>query len=158
VFSASSAGVVLTWIGPVPPITLAAWRLQLTGVIAALCAVPQWYQLPAEQRRQFFKDVGWSVFSGSCLALHFGAWVWSLQHTSLAHSVLLVCTAPVILVAAAVLMRQPISPGEIAAAVLAVAGGGQLLAVAAAVVCLTPGDHSCSLLLLTCHHQQMNGQ
>jgi drug/metabolite transporter (DMT)-like permease len=58
-------------------------------------------------------------------ALHFGAWVWSLQHTSLAHSLLLVSTTPIILVAYSLVVRQPISAGEVAGAVLAVAGDAQ---------------------------------
>jgi hypothetical protein len=58
-------------------------------------------------------------------ALHFGTWVWSLQHTSLAHSLLLVSTTPIILVAYSLVMRQPISAGEVAGALLAVAGEAQ---------------------------------
>jgi drug/metabolite transporter (DMT)-like permease len=59
-------------------------------------------------------------------ALHFGTWVWSLQHTSLAHSLLLVSTTPIILVAYSLIMRLPISAGEVAGALLAVAGKAQL--------------------------------
>jgi hypothetical protein len=55
-------------------------------------------------------------------ALHFGTWVWSLQHTSLAHSLLLVSTTPIILVAYSLISRQAISAGEVAGAVMAVAG------------------------------------
>jgi drug/metabolite transporter (DMT)-like permease len=51
--------------------------------------------------------------------------VWSLQHTSLAHSLLLVSTTPIILVAYSLITRQPISAGEVAGALLAVAGGAQ---------------------------------
>lgn len=124
-FSASSAAVAFSFISDVPPITLAAWRLQLTACIACVAAAVQWRGMPAQHRRRFVADRWWLAFSGAALAAHFGAWVWSLQHTSLAHSVLLVCTAPVILVFVALLLRQPISGGEVAGAVLAVIGARQ---------------------------------
>lgn len=60
--------------------------------------------------------------SGACLAVHFGAWVWSLQRTSLTHSLLLVSTTPVIMAAGALALRHPISKGEVGGAVLALVG------------------------------------
>lgn len=56
-------------------------------------------------------------------AIHFGTWVWSLEHTSLAHSLLLVSTTPIIIVAWTLLRRHAISAGEVAGAVLALVGG-----------------------------------
>ncbi len=37
------------------------------------------------------------AFVGLFLGLHFGAWVWSLEHTSLAHSLMWVSTGPIVL-------------------------------------------------------------
>lgn len=77
--------------------------------------------------------------SGSFLAVHFGAWVWSIDHTSLTHSLLWVTSHPVILAAGAWavwlawragttarwLPRQPARPSglETAGAAVGFAGG-----------------------------------
>jgi drug/metabolite transporter (DMT)-like permease len=47
--------------------------------------------------------------SGTCLALHFGLWVYSLENTSLTHSLLLVCSTPVLLALGTWALRKPIS-------------------------------------------------
>lgn len=60
--------------------------------------------------------------SGACLALHFGCWVWSLENTSLTHSLVLVSSTPVIMAGGSYLLNQPISRGEISGAMLALAG------------------------------------
>ena len=49
--------------------------------------------------------------SGAALALHFGAWVWSVERTSLSHSLLFVSATPLILAGGAWLLRKPISRG-----------------------------------------------
>jgi len=38
------------------------------------------------------------VASGTCLAIHFGSWIWSLEHTSLEHSLLFVTAHPLVIV------------------------------------------------------------
>lgn len=109
--------------GDVPALTLAAWRLQLTALLLAAPATWQYQQLSGEARAHARRSAGWLSASGACLAAHFGLWVWSLEHTSLPHSLLLVATAPIILTAVALLLRQPISQGEVGGAALAIAGG-----------------------------------
>eukprot|EP00878_Enallax_costatus_P014394 GHUV01015054.1.p1 GENE.GHUV01015054.1~~GHUV01015054.1.p1 ORF type:complete len:402 (+),score=87.18 GHUV01015054.1:361-1566(+) len=88
--------------------------------------------MSAEHKARFFQDYKWTLFSGSCLAVHFGTWVWSLENTSLAHSLLLVSTTPIILVVFALVMRHAISWGEILGAVVAVVGVAVLAGGAAA--------------------------
>jgi hypothetical protein len=124
VLSVSSAGAVFQKLPDVPPVTLAAWRLQLTTLILAAGAVPQWRAMPAPDRARALAapDALWTAFSGSCLAVHFGAWVASLKATSLPHSLLLVSMAPVLLVLLALARRQPISGGEVAGTLLALTG------------------------------------
>lgn len=78
---------------------------------------------PADRARALSApDALLTAASGACLAAHFAAWVGSLKATSLAHSLLLVCMAPVVLVIWALLRRQPISWGEIVGTLLALAG------------------------------------
>lgn len=122
VCSVASAGVAFKWIGDVPPITLASWRLQITTLILAVASTIQWQAMSADDKARFFKDYKWTLFSGVTLAVHFGTWVWSLENTSLAHSLLLVSTTPIILVVFALIMRHAISAGEILGAVFAVVG------------------------------------
>lgn len=64
----------------------------------------------------------WLAGSGACLAVHFASWVWSLEHTSLTHSLLFVCSSPVIIAIMHVVMLQPISKGEIGFTLLGFAG------------------------------------
>lgn len=125
VFAVSSAGVAFTYIKEVPAITLASWRLQLTALITAAAGTAQWTTaMTPEHKARFRADLPLTALSGLALTVHFGTWVWSLQHTSLAHSLLLVSTSPVINVGVAVAMRQAISAGEVAGAVMALAGRG----------------------------------
>jgi hypothetical protein len=97
VFAVSSAGVAFTYIGDVPALTLASWRLQLTALITLAAGAVQWrHNMPGDARMRLYADWWLSALSGVALALHFATWVWSLQHTSLAHSLLLVSTSPVL--------------------------------------------------------------
>ncbi|GBF99716.1 drug Metabolite transporter superfamily [Raphidocelis subcapitata] len=133
VLAVSSAGAVFQKMPDVPPVTLAAWRLQLTTLILLAGAAPQWRAMPAADRRRALSrpDALWTCFSGACLAAHFGAWVASLKATSLPHSLLLVSMAPVLLVCLALAQRQPISAGEVGGTLLALAGAVVLAAGAA---------------------------
>lgn len=80
VTAVASAGVAFTYIGEVPPITLASWRLQLTAVITAAAGAVQWCtSMSPENRARFRADMGLAMISGLALTLHFATWVWSLQ-------------------------------------------------------------------------------
>lgn len=111
----------------VPAITLAAWRLQLTSVLLGLGAAHQWRGLSADDRARTLGSAAWLAGSGACLAVHFGAWVWGLQHTSLTHSLLMVSATPLLLAALALATGSPISRGEVGGALLGLAGAGPWL-------------------------------
>ena len=51
--------------------------------------------------------------SGACLALHFGSWIWGLQHTSLPHSLLFVSCTPWLIVFGTIALAMPVSRGEV---------------------------------------------
>lgn len=68
------------------PLPLALWRLLLAGVVLAIVTRP-----PGVRRLAAW---GPGALAGALLALHFGAWFWSLRLTSIASSVTLVTTAP----------------------------------------------------------------
>lgn len=74
-----------------PSIVIAAGRLG----IAALILLPfAWRYSTAELTGLNRRQWGWLVLAGFFLALHFAAWITSLEFTSIASSVVLVTTTP----------------------------------------------------------------
>ncbi|GIM12972.1 hypothetical protein Vretimale_16154 [Volvox reticuliferus] len=106
----------------VPAVTLAAWRLQLTSLFLGLGAAVQWRQLAPADRLRALRLTGWLAGSGACLAVHFGSWVWGLQHTSLTHSLLMVSATPVLLAAVSLARGKPLSRGELGGTLVGLAG------------------------------------
>lgn len=99
------------------PIAAAAFRLVLAGIpIVALAALRGAYRRddPPTERRL--------ALAGFALALHFGAWITSLQYTSVAVSTLLVCTTPIWTEAFAVVRTRRIRAAVLASIGLALAG------------------------------------
>ena len=95
VFGVSSAGALFQQVDDVPPLLRASWRLQLTAIILAPLAFIQWNIHKEQIKDKMYQSntIKWLVASGFFLALHFGAWVASLDETSLTHS-LLICHCP----------------------------------------------------------------
>ena len=100
----SSGGPLLASMPEVPPILRASWRLWATSLVL----VPGLYV-----QRSWFIDHGYDLrsssilaASGIALAIHFAAWTWSLDHTSLAHSLLFVTSHPIVIVSFMVLMMR----------------------------------------------------
>lgn len=70
---------------------IAAWRL---GVASLILTPIAWHHAGAELRSLSARDAGLSLLSGAFLAVHFGSWITSLEHTSVASSTALVTTNP----------------------------------------------------------------
>ena len=100
VFGVSSAGALFQQVDGVPPLLKASWRLQLTTIVLAPLALMQWRTHGHSLKSRFWqKDtILWLLAGGIFLALHFGAWVASLDQTSLTHSLLFVTAHPLIIV------------------------------------------------------------
>ena len=62
--------------------------------------------------------------SGISLGLHMGAWVWSLDNTSLTHSLLFVTIHPLIIVFGALLLRKYVPKQQVFGASIGFIGGG----------------------------------
>ena len=62
--------------------------------------------------------------SGISLGLHMGAWVWSLDNTSLTHSLLFVTIHPLIIVFGALLLRKYVPKQQVFGASIGFVGGG----------------------------------
>ena len=88
----------------------ASWRLQITVLMLLPFAILQYKQMDNQKRAKMREKRTLLILFGSgvALAAHFGTWVTSLDHTSLAHSLLFVTSHPIIIViGTAILVRKP---------------------------------------------------
>lgn len=74
-----------------PSLVIAAYRLGFATLLLAPTALSRHW---GEIRALSWKALGGLVLSGAFLALHFAAWITSLEHTSVAISSVLVTTTP----------------------------------------------------------------
>ena len=124
VLAVSSAGPVFQLIDEVQPLLRASWRLQLTALILAPLAVWQYRgmsqsdKIRCRSRRVSAIIVG----SGLCLWIHFGSWVWSLDHTSLTHSLLFVTAHPLVIIVGLWLLGRPATRNEAIGALVGFTG------------------------------------
>ena len=132
VLAVSSAGAVFQLIDEIPPILRASWRLQATSLLLFLPFIIQLNNLkkssPESYDRLKGKGVIAAIFgSGICLWIHFGSWVWSLDHTSLTHSLLFVTAHPLVIVAGLYLMGKAINTKQTIGAIVGFIGAGVTL-------------------------------
>ena len=120
VIAVSSAGIVLQEMSEVEPLLRASWRMQGT----ALVLLPGFiYQLTrAESYSPSREDSLLVLASSAFLALHFGSWVWSLDNTSLVHSLLFVNTHPLVVVALMPIVGEPVRRGHLSGVFLGFLG------------------------------------
>tara|TARA_B100001287_G_scaffold270775_1_gene270031 strand:- start:349 stop:1272 length:924 start_codon:yes stop_codon:yes gene_type:complete len=124
VLGVSSAGAILKDLDLIPPLMRASWRLQITVLMLMPLAIWQYKQMNTPSRKKLTEKRTVLIVSGSGIALatHFGAWTTSLDHTSLAHSLLFVTSHPIIIViGTAILIRKP-HPFETTGAVVGLIG------------------------------------
>lgn len=110
VLGVSSAGAILSYLDEIPPIMRASWRLQITVIMLAPLAIYQYRQMDEISKNKLIEKRTLYIILGSGVALcaHFGAWTTSLDHTSIAHSLLFVTSHPIIIVVGtAILIRRP---------------------------------------------------
>lgn len=86
---AVSAAAIFIRLADAPAVAVAFWRSVLGVLVLIPIAVARREKLPE------LRGLGWLVLSGVLLGAHFGFWISSLDYTSVAASVVLVCTAPV---------------------------------------------------------------
>ncbi len=129
VIAVSSAGAVFQLINEVDPILRASWRLQATSLILLPPFLYQIINLKNNDVGTFSrlkeKKVILAILGSSiCLWIHFGSWVWSLDHTSLTHSLLFVTAHPLVIVSGLYLLGKQISPGQTTGALFGFLGAG----------------------------------
>lgn len=86
-----SFGSVFVRLAAAPALAIALWRMTLASAVVLPAALAG--GRPAA--RASVRELSLALSAGGLLALHFGTWITSLQHTTVANSVLLVNTAPV---------------------------------------------------------------
>lgn len=120
VIAVSSAGIVLQQMSEVPPILRASWRMQGT----ALILLPGFlYQLSLNSDFELNRNDAQLILASSLfLAVHFGSWVWSLDNTSLVHSLLFVNTHPLVVVAVMPFLGEVVRRGHIRGVALGFGG------------------------------------
>ncbi|KAL0053403.1 hypothetical protein WJX82_005226 [Trebouxia sp. C0006] len=118
----SSAAVVFASIPDVPTFTLAAWRLQLTTCLLSPAAIYQYLQLSTADKKRLLRDILLVLASGAFLGVHFSFWVWAIHHTSLTHALLFSSAAPLLIAIGTLILRKPISIGEIIGTCLGMVG------------------------------------
>lgn len=84
-----------------PSFMKAAWRLQLATVFHLPFFIYQMVNATPEVRAAWFRHLPLLSVAGAALALHFAAWVYGLDRTTLVHALLLVSCHPIVLVALA---------------------------------------------------------
>lgn len=111
IVAVSSAGAVFQMISTVPPLLKASWRLQATSLILFPFALYQYYNLDAKIKKSTFEKKNMLIVfaSGVCLWLHFGSWVWSLDHTTLPRSLLFVTSHPLVIVLGLWAIKKPVN-------------------------------------------------
>ena len=120
VLAVSSGGIVLQEMNRIPPILRASWRMQGTALVLlpgfVYQSIKSDYGIP--ERNESIALLLSSLF----LALHFGSWVWSLDNTSLVHSLLFVNTHPLVLVAIMPLLGKAVTRGHMAGVAIGLTG------------------------------------
>lgn len=103
----------------ISPLLRAAWRLQATSLVL----LPFFIWQIRKESFDWNRSVSWIVLgSGVCLWIHFGSWVWSLDNTSLTHSLLFVTAHPLIIVMGMIGLRMAPHRWEIWGAIIGVIG------------------------------------
>lgn len=86
-----SLGAILVRYAQAPALAVAAYRLTLASLV--LLPLAGW-RVPGELRALTRRDLALAALSGFFLAWHFALWISSLDHTTVASSVVLVNTNP----------------------------------------------------------------
>ena len=115
-----SHGSIFVRLADADPIVVSFFRVGIAALIVAPPAlVLRWGEFRTMERRAAWLAVG----AGIMLALHFAAWVSSLDHTAIANSVVLVTLSPIwIALFTAVVSRRRPHGAVIASCALAVVG------------------------------------
>ncbi len=119
--AAVSTAAVLIRLADAPALAIAAYRLSLASLVTFPLAMARDSRgLRSLSLSRFL----WCMASALALAVHFAAWIASLEHTSVASSVVLVTTSPLLIAAVShVAYRERLTPAVAGGIALGAAGG-----------------------------------
>jgi drug/metabolite transporter (DMT)-like permease len=123
ILAVSTASIFIRFVQAetVPSLVIAAWRLSLASLILAPAAILRHRQ---ELRALNRSEVLLAVLSGVFLAIHFATWISSLEHTTVASSVVFVSTSPLwVAILAPLTIKEPVSRLVLVGMGLALTGG-----------------------------------
>jgi len=118
--AAVSTGAIFVRLADAPALVTAAYRV---GLATMVLLPPALFRRREELAALTLRDLGLAVSAGLFLALHFATWIASLDHTSVAASVVLVNTNPIwVGLLTPLLTSDRIQPGTVGCILLSVCG------------------------------------
>lgn len=104
----------------IPSLSIAAIRLGISAVVLSGLVAVRWHLTPAGYT---WSHVRLAMLSGVCLAIHFAAWIHSLEYTTVASSAALVATTPLwVGIAAMLIYKERLNRWRITGMALTVVG------------------------------------
>lgn len=117
---AVSGAAIFIKLSSASPLVIASYRMLLASLIMLPIA---WYKHREELRSIQRRDAALIAGSGIALAVHFAAWISSLQYTSVASSTVLVSTQPIfVMTLSYLLFKEKITKRQLIGSGLAIAG------------------------------------
>jgi drug/metabolite transporter (DMT)-like permease len=100
VLAVSWSSIFIRWCGDTDPLIISFYRMLWSAMLFGIIVRVGIGKTTAQNRRQFFKLLIWKerwliFIAGLLLALHFATWIYSLQLTTIAHSLLILSSQPV---------------------------------------------------------------
>lgn len=120
VVAVSFAAIFIRW-ADAPSLAIAAYRLTIASLILAPVV---WLRARDELQVLTRREVRLALLSGAFLGLHFAFWISSLEHTSVASSVVFVSTSPLWVGLAAHLFTDERLTSRMAAGIVVATVGG----------------------------------
>ena len=123
IFAVSTASILIRSAldDGVPPLVIAAYRLTFAALILTPLVLRS---RRAELGHLTRRDWRWALFSGFFLALHFAAWISSLDYTTVTASVVLVTTGPIwVALLSWLIWREKLTRPVVIGLIIAVSGG-----------------------------------
>ncbi len=123
VAAVSTAGVMIRLADDAPTLAIAAYRMAIASAVIGPIAVLASPRSPSLTLG--YKDVALMAGSGLLLAVHFGLWIGSLKYTSVASSVVLVTSSPLLVaVGSWLLLKERVTRQEVVGIAFGLIGGG----------------------------------
>lgn len=115
-----SSATAFAAINSVDPYMKSAWRTEITSI----CFIfPMLYFYKSSSYKSFLKANLFRTFlSGSLMGAHYCLWVLSLDLTSVAHSLLFVCSTPLLMIIYFFATKKPVKKSEILGVLVSLAG------------------------------------